>query len=153
MKESVMMYLLTETKGKRIKTDFKTKSMKIGNRWLIKDGVPVKERELGVVDSSLENYISELEEFYEKVYRVSVPNRTTNTRKQLFLAKDDEELTLRERVNGVDRSTARAIIEGELLCRIIDGSFYWDEEILGGKNFWKSKRIPSLVLGREELGL
>lgn len=152
-KETVMLYLLANTKGKRIKTDFTTRSMKVGNAYVIKNGIPTKNRELGLVENTLEGYIGELEEFYENVYRPSVPNRATSERRTLFVAKNDEELTLKEMATGLDRSTAKAIIEGELLCRIIDGSFYWDEEILGGKNFWKSKKIPSLVLGREEIGL
>ena len=143
---SIYLELLERVaEGEKFHIDFKKRDMKLGKTYLIKDGEYNAERELIHFDGDL---LSEIRELYED-YKISTPSeRSEGKRRKYFKALSVEELTDEQLVNGTPRELAQAALEGFILCKILDGSFKWDENILG-KWFYQDKENPDLIILKE----
>lgn len=136
--------------GETFYIDFEKKTMKVGNKFLIKDGVFDENRKLtNILDSmELEDIIQHIEEEYY-YYKFSLPSeRNDNKRKKYFKALSINELTDEQMIFAHNRELAQCRLEGFILCAILAGKFKWNEEKLG-KWFYQSKNDPDLVILRK----
>ena len=134
--------------GEKFHIDFEKRNMKVGKTYLIKDGEYDTTRKLYVESMAdphnLESILNTIENMYH-VYKHSTPSeRSENKRRKYFKAKPVEEMTDFELVAGVPRECSQAAIEGYILCHIIDGSLYWDEQLMG-KWFYQGND-PDLII-------
>lgn len=132
--------------GNNFYINFIERKLKIGNRVLIKEGEWDRENNLGVEKVCLTDCLKNIERLYQE-YRDSVPNKRSETRyKKYFKPLSFEEIP-EENIfsGGVSRDYAQAKLEGYILCSILNGSLYWDENLMG-KWFWKSKIYPELII-------
>lgn len=141
------------TFGKRFKIDLKKQNMRIGNKYLIKDGEWDLELDLIQYEHEIRpdlrtDYCLEIiEELYEK-YLTSVPSERSESSQHYFYAKRENELTDEEMVRGEEREVARAALEGFILCSVLSGWLTWNEATMG-KWFWQSKVHKDLVILKE----
>lgn len=134
--------------GERFHIDFEKRNMKVEKTYLVKDGEYDTSRKLYVESmagpQNLESILNTIENMYH-VYKHSTPSeRSENKRRKYFKAKPIEEMTDFELVTGVPRECSQAAIEGYILCHIIDGSLYWDEQLMG-KWFYQGND-PDLII-------
>ena len=142
---SIYLELLERVaEGEKFHIDFKKRDMKIGKTYLIKDGEYDTEKKLIHFDGDL---LSEIRELYED-YKTSTPSeRSEGKRRKYFKALSVEELTDEQLVNGTPRELAQAALEGFIICKILDGSFKWDEK--WGTFFYQDKQDEDLVILRD----
>ena len=134
--------------GETFYINFRNKSLKIGKKFVIADGVYDDNRTL-YATSGLDMYdiLQWIEMLYIE-YKHSLPSeRSDNKRQAYFKALSVNNLTDAQMATGKRREVARAQLEGFILCMIVNGSFIWDEEKMG-KWFWQSKDDPDLVILR-----
>lgn len=139
-KDIMKMLYESATKEARIKINFRTRSIKINKKYLIKEGVIQDGYNINLSDTDPYEII---EQNYQ-IFKHSRPDK--NFRTSYFKAKKDEELTDEEFVHGESRSVARAILEGYIVCAVVTGKMYW-------KNpehwFWISENDEDLILKRD----
>lgn len=136
--------------GETFYIDFEKRTMKVGNQFLIKDGVFNENRKLtSMFDESMEfdDILRHIEEEYY-YYKFSLPSERSDSKKRkYFKALSVNELTDEEMIFANNREVAQCRLEGFILCAILQGKFKWDEEKLG-KWFWQSKNDEDLVILR-----
>lgn len=141
--------------GETFYINFKNRSMKIGKKFLIADGIYDKEREL-ISDIYLMDFDGDkvLERILKIIYglyigyKYSLPSeRSDKKRRKYFKALSIEEIPDERLLRAENREITRAKLEGFILCMILSGKFVWNEERLG-KWFWQSKGDPDLVILR-----
>ena len=135
--------------GESFNVNFNNRSLKVGKKFLIKDGLCDDEERDLFEGSDLTMYdILDLIEMRYNTYKYSLPSeRSDNRHRSYFKALSVNELTDAQMATGERREVARAHLEGFILCMIVLGRFVWDEEKLG-KWFWQSKNDPDLVILR-----
>lgn len=125
--------------------NFKNRSMKIGKKFIIADGIYDTEREL--IDcnyASTADILSKIESLYAD-YKYSIPSeRSDNKRRKYFKALSIEEIADEKLMIAQRREVAQAKLEGFILCMVLNGKFKWTTEI--GQWFWQSKNDPDLVI-------
>ena len=136
--------------GETFSIDFEKRTMKVGKEYLIKNGEYDETRELfpKLYDEpySLRVVLHQIRELY-KNYKYSLPSeRSDSKRKKYFKALSIDELTDEQLMCAGKRETARAALEGFVLCSIIAGHLIWDDELMEGKWFWQSKSDSDLVI-------
>ena len=133
--------------GETFYINFKNRSMKIGKKFLIADGVYDEGREL--INCNCANtaeVLSEIEKLYAN-YKHSLPSeRSDSKRRKYFKALSIEEIPDDKLMVAARRETAQAKLEGFILCVVLNGQFQWTEEL--GKWFYQSKNDPDLVILR-----
>ena len=133
--------------GESFYINFKNRSMKIGKKFIIADGVYDQDKNL--IDCSCSNIaevLSEIEKLYQ-VYKYSLPSeRSDNKRRKYFKALPVEVIPDNKLIVAEKREVTCAKLEGFILCTILSGKFKWTEDI--GKWFWQSKNDPDLVILR-----
>lgn len=128
--------------GARFNIDFAGKLAKL-------NGKPYEVVETGVPQCTLREALRLIELYYAN-YKKSVPNERNDRRiKRYFKADSIDELSDEELCIGADRELAQAELEMLVLCLIINGSLYWDDDIMNGKWFWQSRKYPELVILKE----
>lgn len=136
--------------GEPFYINFKNKSLKIGKQFIVTDGVYDTSREL-IHDIECCVDIKCLLAFIDGLYhhyKYSLPSeRSDSKRRQYFKALPTDKLTDRQMAIGMNRENARAQLEGFILCTIINGTFTWNETVMG-KWFYQSKTDPDLVILR-----
>ena len=135
--------------GETFHINFEKRNMKIGKKFLIKNGEYDTSKELFAKDIgwSINDILDMIHAKYHN-YKYSLPSeRSENQRRKYFKALPMEELDDFHLFNPIRREPAQARLEGFILCVILNGSFVWDEEKLG-KWFWQSKNDPDLVILR-----
>ena len=140
------------SEGKSFYIDFGKRNMRIGRKYLIKDGEFDQSKELMpqiYKDAcNLESILHIIEQLYKK-FKYSLPSeRSDNKRKNHFKALPMEELTDEQLIVAERREVACAALEGFVLCTAINGQLVWDEQAMQGKWFWQSKTEPDLILLR-----
>lgn len=134
--------LIEVSKGKRFSIDFKNRNMKIGNKYLVKNG-----KYEGEYGFTIHEALPHIEELFAN-YKVSLPSEHSDLRKFYFRAKSVDELSDEEMVLGEEREIARAKLESYILGLMLSG-FNWDaQDELKGKWFWQGTD-KSLVLFKE----
>ena len=137
--------------GETFSIDFEKRTMKVGKEYLIKNGEYDTSREVFDLGHreiySIHVSLHMIEELY-KNYKYSLPSeRSDNKRRKYFKALPIEKIPDDKLLIAERRETARARLEGFILCAIITNQFEWDEKILG-KWFYQSESDPDLVLLR-----
>ena len=133
--------------GESFYINFKNRAMKIGKKFLIADSVFDEERELiNCTCLSTKDVLNEIEKLYHD-YKHSLPSeRSDSKRRKYFKALSMEELPDDKLMTASRRETARAKLEGFILCNILNGKFKWTEDM--GSWFYQSKNDPDLVILR-----
>ena len=134
--------------GETFYINFKYKTLKIGKKFIIKEGEYDENRTL-FTDATLEmsDFMSIIEGLYHD-YKYSLPSeRADNKKRKYFKALSINELTDKQLLTAKRREIAQAKLEGFILCMILEGQFVWDEDELG-KWFYQSKNDPDLVILR-----
>lgn len=137
------------SEGEKFYIDFETRTMKVGNTKLIDNGKYDKNRYLIYECNiySLHVLLHMIRELYRN-YKTSIPSeRSSKKRKCYFKALPAEELTDEQLMRGERREVAQAVLEGFVLCMILNGELVWDEDIMG-KWFWQSRSDSDLVILR-----
>jgi hypothetical protein len=131
--------------GETFYINFKNRSMKIGKKFIIADGVYDAERQLIECSfSDTTTILSKIESLYAD-YKYSLPSeRSDNKRRKYFKALSIEELADEQLMVAQRREVAQAKLEGFILCMALNGKFKWTTEM--GKWFWESKSDPDLVI-------
>jgi hypothetical protein len=131
--------------GETFYINFKNRSMKIGKKFVIADGIYDSERQLIECDySDTAAILSRIESLYSG-YKYSLPSeRSDSKRRKYFKALSMEELTDKQLMIAQRREVAQARLEGFILCMVLNGKFKWTTEM--GKWFWESKNDPDLVI-------
>ena len=131
--------------GESFYVNFETRTIKVGNQFLIKDGEYDTARTLSYKPTM--DVLQIIEELYQ-TYKYSLPSeRSCNKRKRYFKALSADEMTDVQLATGCKRDSAQARLEGFILCMILNGYLQWNEETMG-KWFWQSKKDPDLVVLR-----
>ena len=136
--------------GESFYINFKNKSLKIGKKFIITDGVYDTSREL-IHDieccTDAKCLLAFIDGLYHS-YKYSLPSeRSGSKRRQYFKALTANKLTDKQMATGMNREIARAQLEGFILCMIVNGTFRWNEDEMG-KWFYQSKKDPDLVILR-----
>lgn len=130
--------------GSKFSVDLKKRSLKVGHKYLIKNGY--YEGELGCPPYNCPLY--QLERLYQR-YKHSVPSqRSELKRRRYFRALPMDELSDDDMLYGIRREEAQAELEVYLLCQLIHGTISWND-FAEGKWFWQSPTEPSLILLKE----
>ena len=120
--------------GENFHVDFEKRNMRVGKQYLIKDGeFDINKYQLSVekTPASVNMVLDIIEDLYYE-YKHSMPSeRSENKRRKYFKALSIDELTDEQLVNGKPREVAQCELEGYILCSILNGTLYWDEELLG----------------------
>lgn len=143
------LLLSVQKEMKQFRIDLKKKSLRIGGKQIIENGVIVDK------DKKYEDYIpinslmpyEILEQLYA-TYKRSVPQDFILGNKPYFKAVDADELTDRELVVNQQRNYAQASLEGYILCACLQGCLQWEDK---SKWFWQSKKDKDLVVLKEWL--
>ena len=134
--------------GERFHIEFEQRTMRIGQAKLINNGEYDTTQVL--YDEKYDNprtLLDKARELYV-AYKFSLPSeRSDKKRKKYFKALPIEELTDEQLIYGVRREVAQYMLEGFILCAIINGDFIWDDEI-HGKWFYQDKSEQDLVILR-----
>lgn len=132
-------------KGAKFAVHFRSRSLKLNGKYLIKDGR--YEAELGVPLCSGEEFLANVEELYYR-YKHSVPSeRSEGKSRRYFTALPERELNDQAILYGERRDKAQIELELYVLCQILNG-FEWVPETMG-KWFWQSKADKDLVILRQ----
>lgn len=133
--------------GKKFSIDFENRNIKVGNKYLVKNGVydTSKYKLLNEDNANINSILSNIEALYE-VYKYSMPSeRSENKRQKHFKALSIEELTDEQLVLGQPREVSQANLEGFIFVQILSGNLYWDEEIMG-KWFYQGNDQDLIIL-------
>ncbi len=135
------------SEGETFYVNFKNRSLKIGKKFVIADGVYDDSREL--IDCSydkLESLLEIIDNLYCN-YKYSLPSeRSDSKRRKYFKALSINEMNDMQLIAGERREVAQARLEGFILCMILNEKFKWTEDL--GKWFYQSKTDPDLVILR-----
>lgn len=150
-------------KGKRtgyadlLKFDLKNKTISNGNTVIIKNGKVIVDslkltdgREYtGLKDMEFihktDDFYEELEAIYEQYYS-SVPSQNVQFSKNNFVAKDLDNLSLRELVNGMPRIEAQYRLEAFVLLQAMLNQIPWEDE---HHFYWQSTKNKKLIIYKE----
>lgn len=125
--------------GDKFSVDFNERSVKL-------NGKIVDVENLGIPQTDIKEALMLIEHHYV-VYEKSVPSERNNSkRNRYFIADKFEELSDYEICNGEEREVAQISLELLVLGLILNNSLVWDNEIMGGNWFWRSKKYPKLVI-------
>ena len=137
--------------GERFHIDFEKRNMKVGKEYLIKDG-QYDESKYQLSNNTIKIKLPVVLEMIDGLYhayKYSMPSeRSESKRRKYFKALPVEELTIEDMVNGEPREVMQAKLESYILCKILRGELYWDEQLMG-KWFWQSKGDSDLVILRK----
>lgn len=139
--------------GETFYINFEDRTMKVGKKYLVKNGEYDNEKGLFAKfypePYSIHVVMHMIRELYRN-YKYSMPSeRSDSKRKKYFKALSVDELTDEQLVRGEKRETAQAALEGFILCSILAGHLVWDEDVMCGKWFWQSVEDPDLVILRD----
>lgn len=134
--------------GETFHIDFEQQTMKVGKQLLIKNGEYDTSKNL--YDSTYVIYpigliLAIIESKYRR-YKYSLPSeRSDKKRRTYFKALSMEELTDEQLMRAERREVAQAMLEGFILCMILENKLIWNEDKMG-KWFWQSKEDSDLVI-------
>ena len=135
--------------GETFYVNFKNRSLKIGKKFVITDGVHDDSRELIACSyDKLESILDVIDNLYCN-YKYSLPSeRSDSKRRKYFKALSINEMNDMQLIAGERREVAQARLEGFILCMILNGKFKWDENAMG-KWFYQSKTDLDLIILRD----
>lgn len=130
--------------GARFQVDFKTRSLKLNGKYIIRNGEFTGN--LGIELNDEKQVLSEIETLFRR-YKHSIPSeRSESKKRKYFKALAETELDDEDMMFGTDRESAQAELELYVLCQILNG-FKWNQNTMGSW-FWQSPSDKDLVLLR-----
>ena len=137
------------SEGETFYVNFKNRSLKIGKKFVIADGVHDDSRELIACSyDKLKSLLEIIDNLYCN-YKYSLPSeRSDSKRRKYFKALSINEMNDMQLIAGERREVAQARLEGFILCMIVNGKFVWDERTMG-KWFYQSKTDLDLIILRD----
>ena len=123
--------------------DIVKRNMKVDGKYVIKDGEVKDGYEICQSKLPVKVVFLVMEEYYTE-YKYSIPSKGSDSRYFPGLAFEDIPDDIL--VKAQRRNKAKAQLEYFVLESILNGSLTWNNEIMGGTFFWKSKKQPDLVL-------
>lgn len=135
--------------GETFHIDFEKRTMKVGNKFLIKNGEYDTSRRLFSMEDdsyfTIDIILQMIDCLYKR-YKYSIPSkRSDNKRKVYFKACSMTEIPDDILLTAERREIAQSELEGFILCMILKCQFVWNEEKLG-KWFYQSKEEPDLII-------
>ena len=133
--------------GETFHIDFEKRTIKVGKEKIVDNEEYDKGKNLIQIDDDrgFEYIMKTIYQLYLN-YKYSIPSeRSDSKRKKYFKALSIDEIPDHMLFNAERREVAQAKLEGFILCSVLIGKFYWQEERLG-KWFWQSKGDPDLVI-------
>lgn len=133
--------------GETFHIDLEKRTIKVGKKFLIKNGEYDTSRELFAKDVqfSINDILDMIHVKYHN-YKYSLPSeRSDKKRRTYFKALSMSELTDEQLMCAERREVTQARLEGFILCMILEGKFVWDENKLG-KWFYQSNGDSDLVI-------
>lgn len=125
--------------GDKFSVDLKERSVKLNGKYIDLE-------DLGIPHTDLNEALMLIENHYI-AYEKSVPSERNNSkRNRYFIADKFEELSDYELCTGEEREVAQISLELLVLGLILNNSLVWNNEIMGGNWFWRSKKYPKLVI-------
>lgn len=114
--------------GEPFMIDLEKKTMRVGNTYLIKEGVHDNERKLLDKNEFINDYnIMDVLETMYAIYKYSYPSEAETKRKRnYFKALTADEMTDEQMVNGEDRTIARGLLEAFVLVSSLNGDLKWN---------------------------
>lgn len=131
------------TENGNVYIDIVKRNMKVDGKYVIKDGEVQDGYEICQSKLPIKVVLLVMEEYF-KEYKYSIPSKGSDSRYFRGLAFEDIPDDIL--VKAQRRNKAKAQLEYFVLESILNGSLTWNNEIMGGTFFWKSKRQPDLVL-------
>lgn len=125
-------------KGEKFSVNFRTKSIKVGRQYIVKEGVYNED----LIEKSNDVW-NELENLYEE-YKYSCPTETQLGNKSYFKALNYEEMNDEDLAFGTNRNVAQAKLEAYILLHSLVG----DLTIEYGW-FWQSKANKEFIILKE----
>lgn len=136
------------SEGETFYVNFKNRTLKIGKKFVIADGVYDDSRELITYPCQKEESLLAVIDNLYCNYKYSLPSERSNSKRhKYFKALSVNEMNDMQLITGERREVAQARLEGFILCMIVNGKFVWNEQTMG-KWFWQSKTDPDLVILR-----
>lgn len=131
--------------GAKFKVDFRSRTLKLNGKYIIKDGK--FEGELGLeLSINTDEFLSQIDELYNR-YKHSIPSERSESKShRYFVALPERNLSDEDMLYGERRDKAQIELELYILCQILNG-FKWNPEEMG-KWFWQSKEDKDLVILR-----
>lgn len=131
------------TKGQSYYINFKTRDLKLNNKFLVKNGK--YDGEYGFLPCKAREHIEEL---FDEYYFSNSCERS-DMKSTYFIALDNEEISMEEAVCGESRFIAQAKLEGYVLGLILSNC-PWSEIAYNEKDFvWQSKNNKNLIVWKE----
>ena len=133
--------------GETFHVNFEKRNLKIGKKFLIKNGEYDTSKELFAKDIgwSINDILDMIHVKYHN-YKYSLPSERSDKKKHTyFKALPMDQLTDEQLMHAERREVAQASLEGFILCMILENKFLWDEYNLG-KWFWQSNEDKDLVI-------
>jgi hypothetical protein len=129
--------------GTKFKVDFKTRSFRLGKKYIIQDSK--YEGNLGIEPcKSLDDFLSNVEHLYVR-YKHSIPSEKSECKsRKYFKALSEKDLEDEDMLFGTSRDKAQIELELYILCQIILG-INWDKD----KWFWQSNKDQDLIIFRD----
>lgn len=138
--------IMRVSEGESFRISLQERSLKIGGKPVIKNGNYDIEKILCDDNiTSMPDILEIIDRLY-KIYKYSLPSKKSETcRRHYFKALPFDALTDEDLMVAEKREVAQAMLEGFILCKVIDGSFVWDEPTMG-KWFYLSQTDPDLII-------
>lgn len=128
--------LIRVESGSRFKVDFEKRTMKVGNAFLIKKGEWDLERDL--IDplvlaryDTLPKCLKRIEDLYKQLKNSTPSERSESKRRTYFKTLSADEMLDEQLACNPPREYCQAILEGFILCMILEGVLVWNEELMG----------------------
>ena len=130
--------------GERFSINLAKRNMKVGNEYLIKEGMCEPGRI--VYNRLLIPEKERIEQLY-KNFKYSCPSERSDTSRGYFKAYTADELSDAEMVLGGNREHCRAALEGYILCAVLMNHLKWSD-LTDRTYYWQSENDKDLVILR-----
>lgn len=133
-------------RGAKFKVHLESRTLIVDGKKIINNGE--FKGNLDVPKVSLDTALKYIESLYDQ-YKHSVPSeRSEHKGKKYFKALPEDKLEDNDMRYGLLRDEAQVCLELMVLCFILNGSLFWDEQKMG-KWFWQSDKDKDLIILRQ----
>ena len=128
--------LLEVENGAKFKIDLEKRTMKVGNKFLIKKGdydlnKPLVHPVVRLRFDTLPKVLKHIEDLYKQLKTSAPSERSESKRRTYFKALSADELMDGQLAYNTPREYAQAALEGFILCMILEDILVWNEELMG----------------------
>ena len=129
--------------GKPFTIDFEKRNLKIGRKYLIKEGENLTD--LKLINNDMEDKFKRIEELYMN-YKYSYPSERSlkKEKNSYFKALPFEKLSEEELIFGDERELAKIKLEAYILFNVMEQQIKWDNNF--GNYFYQGKDEDLIIL-------